>query len=366
MSLKPLSKRYFGTAFFVSFRRMALYPFGFLWGLAAFFRNWLYNRGIWAPFRPSHPTIAIGNLSMGGTGKTPLVLYICSLLHSSTCAVISRGYGRTTKGLRRVLPGGNPCEAGDEPQLIANRMPQTTVLVSEDRIEAFHFLETTARHVEVVVLDDAFQHRKIQAGLNLLTCSWHEPFWCDAPFPAGRLREWPIGASRAQALIVTQTPQGFPALSIPKEIRNLNLPTFYTRHRLAAEATNQNGEKLLLSDLNKHHQHLIAFCGLGRPEAFQQSLIEAGILADFIAFPDHYAYSPEEVSALAQKVGPNGALITTEKDAVKLYQKAFFDILPSKTPIWSIQLEIEWESSEIQNSFHQLIHHYVATHTRHS
>lgn len=363
MSNTPFTKRYFGTAFFVFLRRNLLYPLGVLWACAAFIKNWLYNNRVWESYRSTLPTIAIGNLSMGGTGKTPLVLYICSLLNPARCAVISRGYGRETKGLFRILPGGDPKNAGDEPQLMANRMPQATVVVSEDRVEALRLLESVEKQVQVAVLDDAFQHRKVEAGLYLLTCSWHAPFWLDRPFPAGHLREWPSGAKRAHALILTQTPQGFPHLSIPESILKLNLPTYYLRHRLAAKAKNQFGQEMELSALNKHYNSLIAFCGLGRPQAFEQSLHEAGVAVLMVPFRDHHVYSREDAIILSQKAGAHGALITTEKDAVKLNQEGFFDILPSQIPLWTVQLELEWESQEIQQSFHQQIHHYVATHS---
>jgi len=364
MSNKPNTKRYFGTAFFVLLRRYLLHPLGFLWGLVAYLRNCLYNRSIWSSYTSTLPTIGIGNLSMGGTGKTPLVLYVCSLLNPSTCSIISRGYGRNTKGLMRVLPGGDPKASGDEPQLIANRMPQATVVVSENRVEALRLLETTPNPIQVAVLDDAFQHRRVQTGLNLLTCSWYEPFWLDQPFPAGHLREWPSGAKRANALLITQAPEGFPHLKLPAYLEALNLPTFYIRHRLATKAINEQGEEMLLSELNKRYKSVVAFCGLGRPEAFEQSLNEAGVQTEFVSFRDHHSYTQDDLLSLLNKAGLNGALLTTEKDAVKLYQKPFFDILPTKTPIWTIPLELEWESPEEQQSFHQLIHHYVATHTR--
>ena len=173
-----------------------------------------YRMGIFKTTSFDTPIISVGNLAVGGSGKTPMVEYIISLLEKEyTIAVLSRGYGRKTKGFYSVEPHMNPAETGDEPLQIKNKHPRITVAVCEDRVAGVQKILADNPNVNLILLDDAFQHRAIQPHVQLLLSTYHTPFYTDYMLPAGRLREYRVGASRASAIIFTKCPTDYTPLA---------------------------------------------------------------------------------------------------------------------------------------------------------
>ncbi|MFM9008355.1 MAG: tetraacyldisaccharide 4'-kinase, partial [Bacteroidota bacterium] len=187
--------------------RRLLIPLSWLYGLALCLRNSLYDLGFLTSVSVDVPVIVIGNLHVGGTGKSPLIAYTASLLKSSwSPAILSRGYGRSTRGFHQVFENDRPSISGDEPLMLRQMLPNTQVFVCENRVEGIRSIRSLNPSRVPLLLDDAFQHRRLKAGLNVLLCPFNTPWHTDYLLPAGRLREGLSGLKRANLIVVTKTP----------------------------------------------------------------------------------------------------------------------------------------------------------------
>ncbi|MBN2747321.1 MAG: tetraacyldisaccharide 4'-kinase, partial [Bacteroidales bacterium] len=216
-----------------SLSKIVLFPFFILYYLVISIRNILYDREIFRASSFDVPIINVGNMSVGGNGKTPLVEYLVNEFSDTwKMAVLSRGYGRKTKGFSEVLPNDLAVNSGDEPLQIKRAFGEKIhVFVGEDRVEAVTKIMFQYPDIQVIVLDDAFQHRAIKAGLNLLLTDFSKPFFKDALLPFGRLREPKIGAKRANIILVTKCPQTLPEStknSYLVELKNFSNDIFFT------------------------------------------------------------------------------------------------------------------------------------------
>ncbi len=193
-----------------------LYPVSWLYGAVVIIRNKLFDWGLFRSKSFDVPVICVGNLSVGGTGKTPHTEYLIKLLHDKyQVAVLSRGYKRRTQGYVLATPQSTARTIGDEPYQMYTKFPSVTLAVDENRchgIEKLLALKKPA--VDVVLLDDAFQHRYVKPGLSILLTDYHRLFCDDALLPAGRLREPVSGKNRAQIIIVTKCPQDILLITI--------------------------------------------------------------------------------------------------------------------------------------------------------
>ena len=195
----------------MNFIRSLAYPLSLIYGTAGWLRNKLFDNHILPQSSFDLPVISVGNLSSGGTGKTPLTEYLIRLLsgkHKVLCT-LSRGYGRTTKGF--ILANGDctPNEIGDEPCQYVHKYPHVRVAVSEKRVKGIRELLKMDAETGVILLDDAYQHRYVKPGLSIMLTNYHAMYTEDHVFPSGRLREFRIGARRADIIIVTKTPKIF-------------------------------------------------------------------------------------------------------------------------------------------------------------
>lgn len=187
--------------------KILLAPFALLYGLTVLVRNGLYQIGFFKSIRFSFPVISIGNLSVGGTGKTPHIEYFIQHLQEYVrIGVLSRGYGRNTRGYRLVQTNDHAELSGDEPVQIKRKFPDTAVAVSENRALGIPQLLKTNPEVQLILLDDAYQHRAIRPALSILLTDYNRPYYQDFLLPVGRLREWRGGARRADAIVVTKCP----------------------------------------------------------------------------------------------------------------------------------------------------------------
>ena len=172
------------------------YPLSLLYGFATWCRNKLFDLGILRETGFKLPIIGIGNLSLGGTGKTPHIEYFVSQYQNTyKIAVLSRGYGRKTKGYLEVKPSNTASETGDEPLQIKLKYPDIKVFVCENRVHGVNKIQSEHPEVNLILLDDSYQHRYIKPKLNILLTTYHRPFWKDMVVPAGRLREFGSGPS---------------------------------------------------------------------------------------------------------------------------------------------------------------------------
>ena len=275
-----------------------------LFGAAVGARNALYNRGMLPSRRLERPVVSIGNLSVGGSGKTPFVLLLGDLLKQRGIAfdVLSRGYGRRTRGVAIVDPGGNPHDFGDEPLLIARKL-QVPVIIGEDRFAAGRLAEECFSS-RLHLLDDGFQHRALARDFDIVLVTPEDAH--DRLLPAGRLREPRSALARADAVVLTS---GAPADAFPLEGKLV-----WRAHRTIAPC-----------DLPAHP---LAFCAIARPQHFFVQLRNAGIdLAGEASFRDHHQYTEKDIRdlmAMAARSEADG-FVTTEKDAVNL--GGYFSVL---------------------------------------
>jgi tetraacyldisaccharide 4'-kinase len=275
-----------------------------IFGAGVRVRNALYDRGIARARKLQGPVVSVGNLSVGGSGKTPFVLVLGELLTAREVKfdILSRGYGRRTRGVARVDPGGLPCDFGDEPLLLARRL-SVPVVVGEDRYEAGLFAEKTFGP-QLHLLDDGFQHRALARDFDIVLVTAEDAR--DRLLPAGRLREQVTSLSRADAVVLASgaSPQSFP----------LNGKLLW-RVRRGISVTNVPARP-------------VVFCGIARPQNFLLQLRTAGIepVAQAL-FRDHHAYSERDIQDLLKlrQQSEAGGFVTTEKDAINL--GGFLDVL---------------------------------------
>jgi len=310
-----------------------LSPFGWLYGLAAKTRNSLYDRQIFKSHSLGVRTISIGNLTTGGTGKTPLVALVASILAEGgeKVCILSRGYGRKNKAERVLVSDGNTvlCDAvtgGDEPVELAHKLiGKASVVVSADRVTAAEWA-TMALSPTVFILDDAFQHRRVRRDLDIVCVDSTNPFGNGQILPAGTLRENKENLDRADLIVITRTDLVKDVSDIEKEIRRLNdrAPVFRSANKISGFVPVDEFTQDIRSDTSafvKTDSPAMAFCGLGNPSNFFRQLEKEGVdLRGRKTFPDHYFYTQKDIDEVAKKARAVGAecLITTVKDAVRL------------------------------------------------
>ncbi|MBL0224311.1 MAG: tetraacyldisaccharide 4'-kinase [Geobacteraceae bacterium] len=283
-------------------------------------RAGLYGAGVLKTCKLPLPVISIGNITVGGTGKTPFTAHVARLLMSQglKVAVLSRGYGGTREGQTAVVSDGRQIhlsaeECGDEPYLLARSIPGLVVVIGSDRYTA-GLLALKECHPDVFLLDDGFQHLRLHRDLNILLMDCTRPFGNGWTLPAGLLRETKRAAERADLVVLTRCPEGGqPRSPVPVK------PHFCSRHDLNDLVPLAGGEPLSFAELRG--RSVVAFSGIAEPQIFIDGLKKQGLnVNSFHCFPDHAVYDEarlDEVKGLLDTAGAEFA-ITTEKDGVKL------------------------------------------------
>jgi tetraacyldisaccharide 4'-kinase len=329
-----------------------LSPIGWIYGKVTAVRNSLYNTNTFASYPLGAPTLSIGNITAGGTGKTPLVRLVAEILadRGEKVCILTRGYGRQ-KETDRVLVSdrnkvlANVDAAGDEPVELANRLLGKAIVVADaDRVAAASWAREKFG-ITVFVLDDAFQHRRAKRDLDIVCICATDPFGGEIQLPGGRLREPIEGLERADAIVITRSELASDIASIEGRIRELNpdAKLFHSFTRLQGLVP-LNGPQTIEWDFS---ESAFAFAGIGNPAAFHSLLRNQNInLAGSHAFRDHYKYSQHDVDELEGEARSAGAsvLMTTAKDAVKL--STFHFKLPCL--IAMIDVEIDKEEEFVQ------------------
>jgi len=295
------------------------------WSITAF-RNHLYNINYSRSFTFEKPVIAVGNLEVGGTGKTPMVEYLIRLLKDKYhLATLSRGYGRKTKGFILANEQQSPATIGDEPyQYFLKFSDKISVAVGEERAWAIPQILLEKPETEVFLLDDAFQHRKVKADFNILLTRYSRPFYHDFPLPSGRLRESRNEANRAQAIVVTKCPPDLvkatmEAMKTAIERYAAKVPVFFS-------TINYLQPKRVFNNDSSFSENIILFTGLANPQDVLSYAQRHFQLLEVATFPDHHRYQKSNLQKLTalykkhEKLKP--VLLTTEKDMVKIQQLA--------------------------------------------
>lgn len=306
-------------------------------------RGWVYDARLLSTGRLPCPVVSLGNVTVGGSGKTPLAELAALTLVAlgAAPAVVSRGYGRATRGVHVVADRGGvrlgPRASGDEPLLLAERLPGIPVIVGENRFEAGR-QAVEAHGASVIVLDDGYQNRTIAKSLEILVVSARAPWGNGRLFPRGQLRE-PLSALRRSHLVVVTNPAGDEEVAeITRTLRLHDSPAPVVTARYEPLEVHRAGvgARLPLSELRG--RRLLGFGGLASPRSFMDTLRRLGVsLAGFAEFGDHHWYGDADLVEVARRAGLAGAegLITTEKDAVRLRELT----LP-RLPIWVLTVRM--------------------------
>lgn len=340
----------------MSVLRKILFPFSLLYAAITRLRNYFYDRGWFKSVSFGIPVIAVGNLSVGGTGKTPMIEYLVRLLKDDfDLAILSRGYGRKTSGFLLGENGTNAEMIGDEPYQFFKKFDGVKVAVDENRVRGVTALLEATDPPELVLLDDAFQHRRIQAGFYILITSYGKLYSEDRVLPLGNLREPKTGARRANVILVSKCPNDLKENERKSILDSLkvqdNQEVFFTGIRYADRAIGKAGT-LTLEELRSCQ--IVLVTGIANPEPLLEYLREKDIGFEHLKFRDHHQLTQSEhtriESAFDQLQGVRRIVLTTEKDFVRNFEF-------SELPVFYLPIQSRFLDGE--ERFNQLIHDYV-------
>lgn len=313
-----------------------LTPASWLYGGITYLRNKLYDWGMFRSETFDIPVISVGNLTVGGTGKTPHVEYIVEYLSSIyNVAVLSRGYKRKTKGFVLASATSTPDTIGDEPYQIYKKYGyRVKVAVCENRAKGIAELHKLDPSINLIVLDDAYQHRGVQPKVNILLIDYSRPVYSDHVLPLGRLREGRQAMGRADIVVVTKVPSGVKAIDLRLMKKNLDLwayqKLFFSRihyGELAPVFERECQYTVHLSQLTRNDAALLV-CGIANPRSFVRYFKRFPLRVKISHFPDHHDFSRADLETIEQTFedmkGSHKLIITTEKDAVRLAHNPYF------------------------------------------
>lgn len=332
--------------------RYLLFPFAVIYGAITSIRNFFFDIGILKSYAFDIPIIAVGNLSVGGTGKTPQIEYLIRLLSSNyKIATLSRGYKRKSKGFILANENSTAEILGDEPFQMHQKFPNIKVAVDANRKNGIEQLLSLPEKPNVILLDDAFQHRKVKAGFYILLSAYNDLFCDDFMLPTGNLRESRSGAKRADVIIITKCPKDLSELAqenIRKKI-GLDVQLFFSHIDYDSDVYN-DVESKKVSEIKAKDKLLLA--GIAKPEPFFNYLKNNNDIT--LQFPDHHHFTENDVKTIKYSA-LNNIIITTEKDYVRLKHQNFSNLyfLPIKSSFIS--------DSE---NFNKTILNYVGTSSR--
>lgn len=316
--------------------RLFLFPFTPIYAFVTWLRNTMYDKNFLKSTSFSFPIVAIGNLSTGGTGKTPMTEYIIDLFKDSyNIAVLSRGYKRKTKGFILANSNSTFMDLGDEPYQMHLKFKKVDFAVDANRVRGVNLLKEKNNNIDVVLLDDAFQHRAVKAGFYILLTPFDDLFIDDFLLPTGNLREMKSGVNRADIIIVSKTPKNTSEKvkeAVRKRLEHYNKPVFFSEI-IYSEALFNHKESITLDSLQGKKVTLVT--GIANPKPLKDFLNTKGIIYDEIEFEDHHDFSASEISQLENI---DSFIITTEKDYVRMHgrvnhHRLFY--LPIKTKIYN-------------------------------
>jgi tetraacyldisaccharide 4'-kinase len=314
----------------MTFLKYFLLPFAWLFNLVTRLRNYLYDIGHKKSFQFDSVVISVGNLNVGGSGKTPMVEYLVNLLSSQfKVATLSRGYGRKTKGFRIADQQDDARTLGDEPyQLFRKFGDKIIVAVGEERALAIPTILNEHPEVQVILMDDAFQHRAVVPQFSILLTDYQKPFYKDFLLPFGRLREARIGAARAHTIVVTKCTELTDSSEeqVRASLKKLvgSIPLFFSETRYKTPVP--------IGHSNKITDEVILVSGIAKHEPLEKEVSKYFKVPKHFKFPDHHIYSGANIDIIHQEAESHGitSILTTEKDMVKLIAEPVFDSVKKK------------------------------------
>lgn len=294
--------------------RFLLFPFAVLYNIVTSLRNWAFDIGFLRQHSFNIPVIAVGNLSTGGTGKTPMIEYLLKKYYDKRVAVLSRGYGRKTQGFLEVQVNHDVTAVGDEPAQIKNKFgDEVVVAVCENRVQGINHL-LAAHDLDFILLDDAFQHRYVKASSYVLLSSFDKPYFKDFLLPTGNLRESQRGVKRANHIVITKCPDNITQQQqtvFLNEIKQQPQQQVYFAGIKYADFVLNEFDKVALENLKGLTVSVVT--GIANPAPLLEYL-ESFIVLEHDAYGDHHAFTDEEVKRISERK----LVITTEKDYMRL------------------------------------------------
>lgn len=302
--------------------RILLFPFAFIYGFIVIVRNLLFDKNVLRSTSFNFPVINVGNLAVGGTGKSPMVEYLLTLLKDKyKLATLSRGYKRKTKGYALAQQNTTALEIGDEPMQFHAKFPEVSVAVGEERIVAIPQILHDRPDTEVIILDDAFQHRSIRAGYNILLTDYSNLFTRDLFLPMGDLRDQRRSYKRADSIVVTKCPATLSdeeRRKIEKEIKPLShQQVFFTtiEYGVPYHITTKHSKSITEND------EVLLVCGIANPKPLEQYVVQQAKTYYEQSYSDHHIFSIDDLREIRKRFEELQApamIITTEKDAMRL------------------------------------------------
>ena len=318
-----------------------LLPLSWLYGLVVSIRNLMFDVGMLKSRTFPLPVICVGNITVGGTGKTPHTEYLIRLLSKDhQVAVLSRGYKRKSEGYVLATKDTPMAEIGDEPYQMKQKYPQIHMAVDKDRCHGINQLmqNMVKPQTDVVILDDAYQHRYVKAGLNILLIDYHRLIHLDKLLPAGRLREPMSGSQRADIVIITKCPRDIKLMDRKGIKRSLNLENwqkiFFTTYKYPDQMEGLGENPLLVT-------------GIASPQQMVYDLQKIVPTFELMSFPDHHNFTEQDINAIRTRAAGR-TILTTEKDATRLHGLDNMKVIP-----------IEVEFIEGKEKFDKMIKNYV-------
>lgn len=331
-----------------------LLPLSFLYGLLIYLRNLLYDLKILPTYDIPVHSICIGNLVLGGAGKTPLTEYIIKILieNGFKPVLLSRGYGRKTKGFLESSSKSNADEIGDEPLQIFKKF-QIKVFVSENRKKGIEEILKRYPDTQIILLDDAFQHRKVNCGLNIVVNEYKNPFHQNYFLPYGSLRDSVRSLSRSDIIVVSKTPEKTTPVELRTYSKDIRLMAYQELffsyiHYMPLYALNDT-EKKIFTEKYLNVYTVVFVTGIANPKPAVTYLKEFAATLHHFPFPDHHRFVPEEwedIRRFFEKIeNPNKIIVVTEKDSVRLHNQDL-KLYSEKLPIFVLPMEIHFNGRE--------------------
>ncbi len=331
--------------------RILLLPISLLYHIVLTIRHKLYDWHILRTTRFEKPVICVGNLSLGGTGKTPHTEHLLNLLKDNyRVATLSRGYGRKTKGLKLAESTSTYEDLGDEPLQYFKKFPEIQVAVDEDRVDGVQKLLKSKNAPYVILLDDAFQHRSIEAGLNILLTEYQHLYCDDFLVPAGTLRDVKSASKRAHLIVVSKSPKDLSeteqaAIKAKLKPQKHQKVYFSNLEYAPLQPLNEAAKEVSVDDVDS----VLAFCGIANPKPFVNELKKQYKTVDFLHFADHHAYTNEDARNIIKRfesiVSEKKIIVTTEKDAARLTNSPYLCKFEC-APLYVLPISVRFHEEE--------------------
>lgn len=351
----------------MTLKKILLFPFAVIYGIVTSFRNLLYDWKFLKSKSFEVHTICVGNLAVGGTGKTPHVEYLIKLLQNDfKIATLSRGYKRKTSGFFHAKDTSTAFDIGDEPLQYKTKNPSLDVCVDADRVNGVKKILAFPEPPKVILLDDAFQHRALNCELKIVISEYTNLFLNDCMMPSGTLRESKRGINRADIIIISKTPERTTAVEIRNIIKDLkplaHQQLFFTWLKYGELVGFQNPQETIdtLNDLFRYR--IVLFTGIGNPAPMLTYLKEYASDVKHIQYSDHYQFTLQDITDIRAELdaieGGNKIVVTTEKDAMRLRGTDLQDIA-NTLPLYVLPIEVDFRDKT--QEFNETIINYVRT-----